>query len=66
MDFTMFIGNFNLAEKNLDNDNDVTIWLTSYQNHLLENISYDGKESQDINDIKKKLPEKDEYDKGYK
>jgi hypothetical protein len=57
MDFTMFIGNFNLAEKNLDNDNDVTIWLTSYQNHLLENISYDGKEIQDINDIKKKITE---------
>jgi hypothetical protein len=57
MDFTLFIGNFNLAEKNLDNDNDIIIWLTSYQNHLLENITYDEKENQDINDIKKKLPE---------
>lgn len=57
MDFTLFIGNFNLAEKNLDNDNDIIIWLTSYQNHLLENIAYDEKENQDINDIKKKLPE---------
>lgn len=53
MDFTLFIGNFNLAEKNLDNDNDIIIWLTSYQNHLLENIAYDEKENQDINDIKK-------------
>ena len=57
MDFTLFIGNFNLAEKNLDNDNDIIIWLTSYQNHLLENIANDEKESKDINDIKKKLPE---------
>ena len=57
MDFTLFIGNFNLAEKNLDNDNDIIIWLTSYQNHLLENIAYDEKENQNINDIKKKLPE---------
>ena len=31
--------------------------MTSYQNHLLENNSYDEKESKDINDIRKKLPE---------
>ena len=31
--------------------------MTSYQNHLLENNSYDEKESKDINNIRKKLPE---------
>ena len=50
MDFTLFIGNFNLSEKNLDNDNDILNWLTSYKNMPLE-------ENIHSKDLKTKLPE---------
>ena len=52
MDFTLFIGNFNLAEKSLDNDNDILIWLTSYNKNPL-----DENDQNIINHFKNKLPE---------
>ena len=50
MDFTLFIGNFNLSEKNMDNDNDILNWLTSYKNLPLE-------ENIHTKELKTKLPE---------
>ena len=50
MDFILFIGNFNLAEKNIDNDNDILNWLTSYKNLPLE-------ENIHTKELKTKLPE---------
>ena len=52
MDFILFIGNFNLAEKNFDNDNDILNWLTSYKNTPI-----DEKNQKDIEDLKNKTPE---------
>ena len=52
MDFTLFIGNFNLAEKSLDNDNEIFVWLTSYKNNPLEENDQDT-----LNHFKNKLPE---------
>ena len=52
MDFILFIGNFNLAEKNFDNDNDILNWLTSYKNTPI-----DEKNQKDIDDLKNKTPE---------
>ena len=52
MDFTLFIGNYDLCEKTLDNDNDILNWLTSYKNMPLE-----GNDTNDINNLKNKLPE---------
>ena len=52
MDFTLFIGNYDLCEKTLDNDNYILNWLTSYKNMPLE-----GNDTNDINNLKNKLPE---------
>ena len=52
MDFTLYIGNYNLSEKCLDNDNDILNWLTSYKNSPIEE-----KNKKDIDDLKNKTPE---------
>ena len=52
MDFTLFIGNYNLEEKYLGNDKDILNWLTSYKNNPLE-----GNGQNDIDDLKNKCPE---------
>ena len=52
MDFTLFIGNYNLAGKTLENDNDIINWLTSYKNNPLEKS-----DEKEVNDLKNKTPE---------
>ena len=52
MNFTLFIGNYNLGEKSLDNDNDIINWLTSYKNTPFKDL-----DEKELDDLKNKLPE---------
>jgi hypothetical protein len=52
MDFILFIGNFNLSEKSLDNANDILNWLTTYKN-----VHFEENNQKEVNELKNKLPE---------
>jgi len=52
MDFILFIGNFNLSEKSLDNVNDILNWLTTYKN-----VHFEENNQKEVNELKNKLPE---------
>ena len=52
MDFTLFIGNYYLSGKTIDNDNDIINWLTSYKNYPLEKS-----DEKEVNDLKNKFPD---------
>ena len=52
MDFTLFIGNFSLSGKSIENDNDIINWLTLYKNNPLEKNN-----EKEVNDLKTRFPE---------